>query len=206
MMPLTQGAAGLVYISAVTSVSSTVSNFSISSVASGQFVTSVNQYTSGMLANQYNMSGLTYLGTPAASSVSWYQSAVDNYYQQVQAQVGHMQNQIAYHPHPEPPPHVHAARVVGARARKLLMSALSPAQRRTYEDKRYFDVQVAGKVYRIHQGTHGNVRELGPNGREQYLWCAQPDHVPAEDAMLAQMLLLRHDEAAFRRVANRRPI
>jgi len=181
----------------------TVSNLNISSVTGGI----VSQ--ASFMTNQYATSSvLLYPSTQTTMANGWYQSHVDNYYamQQSAVRLGQMLNQNAYHPRPDPPAHVAAARVVGARARRLLMSVLSPAQRQTYEDKRYFDVQVAGKVYRIHQGTHGNVRELGPDGRERYLWCAQPDHVPTEDAMLAQMLLLKHDEAAFRRVANRRPI
>lgn len=94
-------------------------------------------------------------------------------------------------------------RVVRNRARKLLVSALTPEQRRTYEDSRYFDVAVNGRTYRIHQGTHGNVRLLDAAGRAEVVaYCIQPDHVPPEDAMLAQLLTLKNDEPTFLRLAN----
>lgn len=95
------------------------------------------------------------------------------------------------------------------KARKLLVEHLSAAQRKTYEEKAYFDVELDGKSYRIHQGTHGNVRLLTPRaGRivEAVRYCAQPDGVPAEDAMLAQKLMLETDEAAFLKVANASPL
>lgn len=89
------------------------------------------------------------------------------------------------------------------RARALLMTNLSPAQRESLEKYRFFDIGIEGKTYRIHQGTHGNVRQV-ENGREIVTFCAQPDDVPTEDAMLAQKLMLETDEAAFLRVANAR--
>lgn len=89
------------------------------------------------------------------------------------------------------------------RARALLMTSLSPAQRESLEKFRFFDIEISGKTYRIHQGTHGNVRQV-ENGREIITFCAQPEGVPTEDAMLAQKLMLETDEAAFLRVANAR--
>jgi len=96
-----------------------------------------------------------------------------------------------------------ARRKAEARARALLMTSLSPAQRESLEKFRFFDIEIGGKTYRIHQGTHGNVRQV-ENGREIVTFCAQPEGVPAEDAMLAQKLMLETDEAAFLRVANAR--
>lgn len=90
-----------------------------------------------------------------------------------------------------------------ARARNLLLAHLSPAQRDSLARLGHFDVQVEGRTYRIRQGTHGNVRLLDA-GREVRSFCAQPDGVPAEDAMLAQKLMIETDEAAFLRVANAR--
>lgn len=90
-----------------------------------------------------------------------------------------------------------------ARARALLMTSLTPAQRESLEKFRFFDIEISGKTYRIHQGTHGNVRQV-ENGREVVTFCAQPEGVPTEDAMLAQKLMLETDEAAFLRVANAR--
>lgn len=90
------------------------------------------------------------------------------------------------------------------KARRLLYEHLSPPQRKCLRERKFFDVPVGGKVYRIRQGTHGNVRLLDARGHEQVSYCAQPDGVPDEDAMLAQKLMLETDERAFLRVANAR--
>lgn len=89
------------------------------------------------------------------------------------------------------------------RARALLFSALSRDQQRSLEERNFFDMNVNGRTYRIHQGTHGNVR-LIQGGVETRLYCAQPPDIPTEDAMLAQKLMLETDEPAFLRVANER--
>ncbi len=89
------------------------------------------------------------------------------------------------------------------RAKALLYSALTRDQQRSLEERKFFELNVGGKTYRIHQGTHGNVR-LVQGGRETTSYCAQPDNVPTEDAMLAQKLMLETDEQAFLRVANAR--
>lgn len=103
------------------------------------------------------------------------------------------------------------------RARALLVQHLTPEQRRTYEQHAYFDVDVNGKTYRVRQGTHGNVRLLErakvspaifatvpaePPLIEKVSFCAQPSGVPAEDAMLAQKLMLESDERKFLEIAN----
>jgi hypothetical protein len=95
------------------------------------------------------------------------------------------------------------------RARKLLVRHLSVIQKRVYEEHGYFDVEVSGKVYRVRQGTHGNVRKIEQvdgRDREVMSFCIQPGGVPEEDAMLAQKLLLETDEAMFLRIANARPM
>lgn len=89
------------------------------------------------------------------------------------------------------------------RARQLLHLALTRDQQRSLEERRFFDMNVNGRTYRIHYGTHGNVR-LIQGGVETRLYCAQPNGVPTEDAMLAQKLMLETDEPAFLRVANER--
>jgi hypothetical protein len=89
------------------------------------------------------------------------------------------------------------------KARALLYSALSRDQQRSLEERQYFELNIGGKTYRIKQGTHGNVR-LVQGDVETMLYCAQPNGVPAEDAMLAQKLMLECDEQAFLRVANAR--
>ncbi len=93
------------------------------------------------------------------------------------------------------------------------MQHLTAEQRKTYEERRYFDVDINGKTYRILHGTHGNVRLLEPSivttpdGQtptlvERVSYCAQPDGVPTEDAMLAQKLMLETDERKFLEIAN----
>jgi hypothetical protein len=94
-----------------------------------------------------------------------------------------------------------------ARARALLVSMLDVKQRKQYERERFFEVVARGsrRRYRIREGTHGNVRLLDDSGKEVTSYCAQPLGVPVGDSMLAQALMLEHDEDAFLRVANARP-
>lgn len=92
-----------------------------------------------------------------------------------------------------------------ARARRLLVENISDAQRAQFEAHGYFDVSVGQRTYRIHQGTHGNVRRV-EGGVETVSLCAQPAGVPVCDAMLAQKLLIETDEAAFLRIANARTL
>jgi hypothetical protein len=95
-------------------------------------------------------------------------------------------------------------RLATARARELLESVLDHQQREQLQRSRFFDMIVGQnrRRYRIHHGTHGNVRLLDDTGREVVRYCAQPDYVPTEDAMAAQKLMLESDEDAFLRVAN----
>lgn len=94
------------------------------------------------------------------------------------------------------------ARLSRARAEKLLVRQLSPAQKDTLSRLNYFDLDVGGKTYRIKRGTHGNVREI-VNGIETASFCIQPPGLPTEDVMLAQKLLLEANEPEFLRIANR---
>lgn len=88
-----------------------------------------------------------------------------------------------------------------ARARGLLISNLTREQRESYERNGFFDVVVDGKTYRINQGSHGNVCQVDGAGTvERY--CVQPDGVPIEDQMLAQLLTLRFAPHEFFRNAN----
>lgn len=91
-----------------------------------------------------------------------------------------------------------------ARARLLLMSMLSEAQRQQYEKDRFFEVigQHTRRRYRIHHGTHGNVKLLDDQGREVVSYCGQPNGVPTEDAMLAQKLQIEYDENEYVRLSN----
>jgi hypothetical protein len=91
-----------------------------------------------------------------------------------------------------------------ARAEALLVEHLSPEQAMTLAARNYFDVAIGERKYRIHRGTHGNVRLLDETGREKTLFCVQPEGVPVPDAMLAQKLHLEANEQEFLRVANAR--
>jgi hypothetical protein len=96
-------------------------------------------------------------------------------------------------------------RMANEKAKKLLVEHLSPQQQKTYDEKRYFDVDIEGRTYRIHHGSHGNVRLLGTGektGKEVTKYCIQPDGVPVGDVLLAQKLLLEADEKEFLRIAN----
>jgi hypothetical protein len=97
-----------------------------------------------------------------------------------------------------------------ARARRIRDRHLLPEQREQLAQLGYFDLEVgSGRIYRIHGGTHGNVREMvrQPDGslRAVASLCCQPEQVPEADAHLAQILWLKHDEETFRRIANIRP-
>lgn len=90
------------------------------------------------------------------------------------------------------------------RAHALLVAMLDVKQREQYERDRFFEVisRHSKRRYRVRQGTHGNVRLLDEHGAEVVRYCAQPLGVPDEDAMLAQKLMLEHEEDSFLRVAN----
>jgi hypothetical protein len=91
------------------------------------------------------------------------------------------------------------------RARKLLESALDPAQRRELKRKGYFHVWSSrGNVYRIARESPFNVRLAGYAKASRIYFCleAEDPDVPVEDVMLAQKLLLETNEGEFLRVAN----
>jgi hypothetical protein len=95
-----------------------------------------------------------------------------------------------------------------ARAKLLMQKCLSPAEWDSYNKKGYIDITCpSGMVYRIERGSHGNVKEMvkGPDGKLRIVakLCAQPDAIPLADVNLSQYLHLLHDEADFRRIANR---
>ena len=95
--------------------------------------------------------------------------------------------------------------VANDKAKKLLVEHLTADQQRTYEEKKYFDVDIEGRIYRIHHGSHGNVRLMGTGtkaGKEVTKFCIQPEGVPIGDVLLAQKLLLQCNEQEFLRIAN----
>ena len=92
-------------------------------------------------------------------------------------------------------------RQAGLRAEALLWSWLSPAQRRQYRARRWFEVTTAsGRRYRI---LRGGVVRLDPRGAGYCIEATSP--VPIADEMLANKLLLETDERRFLATAHRFP-
>jgi hypothetical protein len=93
-----------------------------------------------------------------------------------------------------------------ASASKLLKEWLSPAQLSAYEAHRYFDVVGCdtGTIYRIHQGTQGNIEQLDGSEKAVCKWCFVPQgKLAVGDVMLAQKIALETSEAGALGVANR---
>jgi hypothetical protein len=91
------------------------------------------------------------------------------------------------------------------RAEHLLFSILTPSQVRQYTDDDYFDVAIEDRVYRIRKGYSRNI-ELIEAGKPVAKLCAHPADAystPVPDAMLAQLLMLKHNESGFLKIANR---
>jgi len=92
------------------------------------------------------------------------------------------------------------------RGQQLLKEWLSPAQLKSFESFRYFDVVGcdSATVYRIHYGTQANVEQLDQHGRPLCRWCFTPvGALVAGDVMLAQKIALEAYESAALAVANR---
>jgi hypothetical protein len=92
----------------------------------------------------------------------------------------------------------HRARL---RAEALLWAWLSPAQRRQYQRRRWFEVTTAsGRRYRILRGGVVRVKPRGPG------FCIEATSpVPVADEMLANKLLLETNERRFLATAHRFP-
>lgn len=91
-----------------------------------------------------------------------------------------------------------------AKARELLLRFLDEQQRQSHDASGGFEVVgKSGSIYRINHGIAGNIERLDRCGRTMERWCVHPSAaLPAEDAMLAQLLHLREDDAGLRRIAN----
>lgn len=90
-----------------------------------------------------------------------------------------------------------------SRADLLLHSLLDDHQRVQITRDKFFELQVNGKTYRINRGRQGNVM-LVEGGKPVAKYCAHPDiWTPDGDAMIAQMMMLKTDEASFLKTANR---
>jgi hypothetical protein len=96
----------------------------------------------------------------------------------------------------------------GERATELLLSHLSPEQRHTFEQNKWFIVEGGRtkKKYKIHarDSLNANVEVMGENHR----LCAHCDYhtMPYNDHVLMQKVMLELDEDNFLRIANRHPM
>lgn len=105
------------------------------------------------------------------------------------------------------PPRTPEQEEAETKAEQLLREHLTEEQAASLDKKDAFLVSVkSGRRYKIKRGTHGNVREVDAQGKEIRSFCIQPADVPTADAMLAQKLMLEHDENGFHLIANARAI
>lgn len=98
-------------------------------------------------------------------------------------------------------------RVAKAKARALLLTMLTPTQRRSFERHEYIDVRGSeGTRYRIQLGHVNNVRWFTRFGRHRGTLCAHPEvylsgriteRLPDEDVVLGQLLALVTDEKEY---------
>ena len=95
-------------------------------------------------------------------------------------------------------------RLARGRAKKILAENLTELQRRTLEEHGWFDVQVKGRTFRIHNNRYQhNVIELDTAGNKLREFCAHTSHAcPQEDHALAQKLMLEHALDDFCKIAN----
>lgn len=91
------------------------------------------------------------------------------------------------------------------KARILLFDNLTPRQQEDLKRIRAFFVEGSSGIrYRIRHGRAGNVDAIDREGKIMYTLCAHPvEDLPDQDTMLAQKLMLEHDDLDFVRRANR---
>jgi hypothetical protein len=92
------------------------------------------------------------------------------------------------------------------KAERLLISTLNPVQLRQLKEMDAFIVELETKRYKIRRGY--KVIELDKENKQVAQYCIHPSdyQIPSADVMLAQKLMLEHNEAAFLRIANRTPV
>jgi hypothetical protein len=92
------------------------------------------------------------------------------------------------------------------RAAALLESVLDAEQRQDLKAKGHFFLTLHGvdkKRFKIHRSTHGNIERVDEHGKTLERWCVQPNGVPTDDAVAAQVLHLRHDYEGIAQRANK---
>ena len=93
------------------------------------------------------------------------------------------------------------------RANDLLMMHLDEKQRRDWRLRQQFYVRSqSGKRFRIRNLGSMNIDEMDEGDRVRANHCIVAPGVPLPDQLLAQKLMLEHNEAEFMRVANLRTI
>lgn len=92
-----------------------------------------------------------------------------------------------------------------ARALRLLMAHLAPAQRRSLRKDGYFDVRGAdGLMRRLYYAYHGNYIIQNAEGEADLCYCGHfGESLPVADTLLAQLLMVRSDPALYEANANR---
>lgn len=96
---------------------------------------------------------------------------------------------------------VQQQKIASRKARGLLRATLTKKQLVQYDAHGYFDVDVKGRLYRVHPGNM--VSKLNAE-KVECRYCIHPDeYMPPEDIALCQKLLLEADEDKFLRIANR---
>jgi len=99
-------------------------------------------------------------------------------------------------------------KAANAKARRLLMSVLSPEQQDEYRRlERFHVIGSDGKKYRVHRGWHHNVELVEETAEGAYLteqFCIAPrdTEIPEEDNLAAQKLMIEGSLVDFRRIAN----
>lgn len=97
-----------------------------------------------------------------------------------------------------------------ARAKALLLDHLTPDQKKQYEERGTFRVEVGSRTFQINPGTHGNVKEIHiQDGKEIVVrsFCipSRRSDIPEPDVHLAQKLMLEGGAESvvdFHRIAN----
>ena len=96
-------------------------------------------------------------------------------------------------------------KVAEARAKRILLRHLDAEQRRDYERDGRFRLIKGERVYEVVRGRAHNVFLLDEQGRRAIEYCGHvSEHVPNDDNVLAQKLLLEHREEEFLKIANSR--
>jgi hypothetical protein len=96
-------------------------------------------------------------------------------------------------------------RLAAQKADELLESLLTEEAIRVYRKHRYIEAwSKSGRRFKIKHGRAHNIIELDKAGKEVRKFCVHvtPHDIPNTDNMLAQKLLIEHQEDVFHKLAN----